>query len=84
MLYYIVLCVPYYGVFVKDSFLEVALGGHVLTGVEVLSPSFSFLPILVPVLHPFYPVCPSLHPCPALVFLDPLHLCLFLVPFSLV
>lgn len=75
---------PHYGVCVKDSFLGVALGVCVLARVEVLPPSFLVLPILVPVLHPFYPVCPSLHPCPALVCsLDALPVCLFLVLFSL-
>lgn len=60
---YIVLCVPWYSICVKDSFLEVALGSCVLTGVEVLSPWFPFHPILVPVLHPVCPICPSLYPC---------------------
>lgn len=54
---YIVSCTPYCGIFVKDG---VAPGDCLLTKVEVLYPSFLFLLILVPVLHPFCLVCPSL------------------------
>lgn len=64
MLGCIVLCVPHYGICVKGSFLGVALGSCLLTGVEVMSPSFEFLPILVPVLHPScLTVIRSLNPC---------------------
>ena len=57
-------------------------GGRALAQVEVTTPFRPSCPILVRVLHLLCSVCPSLHPCLALVcFLDLLPLGLLLTPF---